>query len=78
MLSLLLLALLAAPFALASNSGIFNDDGSVVQVITPNITDVPPVQARHTKRETNAVRLRRGLPPLAPTRRSSAGEWFMH
>ncbi|KAJ7258178.1 hypothetical protein C8J57DRAFT_1720774 [Mycena rebaudengoi] len=55
------------------NSGIFSDDG--LSITNPT----PVVQERSThaadlsdllgQRETNADRLRRGLPPLAPTRR---------
>jgi hypothetical protein len=32
----------------------------------------PPVFAHETKRETNADRLRRGYPPLPPSRRDAA------
>ncbi|KAJ6540322.1 hypothetical protein B0H19DRAFT_1239669, partial [Mycena capillaripes] len=66
-------AALALSSLVSANPGIFVPDGYVLRCpIEPSLQS-PPKLARSIpeKRETNADRMRRGLPPLPPVRRAS-------
>jgi hypothetical protein len=71
---LFVLALLASCVT-ALNAGIFGEGGSVVQppdYVEENARRAEPFTPTPTERVTNGERLRRGLPLLPPSRRSSA------
>ncbi|KAJ7137508.1 hypothetical protein C8R43DRAFT_1109809 [Mycena crocata] len=52
----------------SANSGIFDHDGQIASPVQRSPEAVPVESGLH-KKATNSDRLRRGLPPLAPTRR---------
>ncbi|KAJ6585918.1 hypothetical protein B0H19DRAFT_1111017 [Mycena capillaripes] len=64
------LATLVFASFVSANSGIFSPDGQVIPIqIEPSVVESRLVGSN--RRDTNAERLRRGMSPLPPTRRSS-------
>ncbi|KAJ7678540.1 hypothetical protein B0H17DRAFT_1078624 [Mycena rosella] len=56
---------------ISANSGIFSDDGGVLSDPAEGAPEARTVKGGLAKKETNFERMRRGLPPLPPARRSS-------